>query len=298
MKSKHTELLSDLTRLLKKYKARDWEPLIRLFSAKPSVLLDAGALAATEERAKKKKSGRSHAGKKRPTSLEAKRKPQKRPSTVKRLKQKALRGSAHPTYRSALAKVPLNALQTLYVQSYNDKRIPKGRREIMAALDVYMQKLSEPERSRFLLSLPNGSAEFHGDFSALVRNHLEANAREQIGLRDSISAKPLSRKVGMIRIHRQCRYIQRRKVRPGRYRLTIGSPVRIAMMRHLLRFNRTCKSGNLRSSINLVRNDRAVQKVLSVSFAYSGENLVHPASSEISEHNLAREQLDRHCNDG
>jgi hypothetical protein len=162
LKSKQAELLSDLTRLLKKYRPRDWEPLIRLFSAKPSALLE--AVAATEERAAKKQSQPRSAGKKpaikmRSTSLEAKRKSQKLPSAIKPIKQKALRGSTDMTYRSALTKVPLNALHRLYAQAYNDKRIPKGRSEIIAALDLHIQKLSDSERSHFLLSLPNDSTE-------------------------------------------------------------------------------------------------------------------------------------------
>jgi hypothetical protein len=162
LKSKQAELLSDLTRLLKKYRARDWEPLIRLFSARPAVLLE--VVATAEERAEKKKPRPSRADKKpaaktRSTSLGAKTKSQQRPSTNKRVKQKAFRGSADATHRSALTKVPFNALQTLYVQAYNDKRVPKSRSEIIAALDAHIQKLSDSERSRFWLSLPNDSTE-------------------------------------------------------------------------------------------------------------------------------------------
>jgi hypothetical protein len=163
LRSRQTALVKDLTRLLTKYSARDWAPILHLLTSNPSLLVGVASARSSETKASlenrsgakerraasAKKATKSQPTRKRVKAASAK--SQKSKAVKAKLKTRA--GQDDSQYRNLLSKASISQLQTLFLQIYRDKRIPKSRSEITATLDHHLRKLPQDERAALMQSL-------------------------------------------------------------------------------------------------------------------------------------------------
>lgn len=172
MNSRQAELLRDVGRLLKKYDARDWRPLLRLLTSNPSLLLD--AVSSVQQKSARKTRSKTTVQ----TSARSKKKvirkkaaakaesPKARPSgTAKKENDSAGKQSI---YRQALSRASASELQALYMRAYKRKAIPKSRAELIEALEKYLRKLSDRERDLVLRSSRGGASDSQDAFRRWV----------------------------------------------------------------------------------------------------------------------------------
>jgi len=162
LKSRQSALVKDLARLLTKYSARDWQPLVRLLTSDPKLLFEAISSKASNspklQKVRKKVTDNSSA--KRRATVKTKKALAKKSSKAgvtksirhDRSSLKAQSDAEELAYRRVLARASVSDLQALYLRAYNNKQIPKSRTELTAALDKYLKNLSQHERTQLLMS--------------------------------------------------------------------------------------------------------------------------------------------------
>lgn len=174
MRAKQLELLRDLAKLLSKYSARDWEPIVRVLRAGKSKIPE---LVATLEAASapKQKARSKTAVKKKVTAKvsikvakatkakkNAKKPAQKRSAKIaKPSRELSIRSSTAPLPESAdqhleawvkgtLASSTLSELHELYLRATGSKHLPPTRDAVIRTLIELLKRGSPVQKNMFL----------------------------------------------------------------------------------------------------------------------------------------------------
>lgn len=170
MRAKQQELIRDLAKLLAKYSARDWEPIVRLLRAGKSKIPELTAAIENLGAAKKKKRARIKTAEKKPRSApkakarkttskvvrKRKGEPVKKSIKDNKLEEVAIAdsqpadGHLEAWARATLAGSSLSQLHELYFKVVGSKQLPPGRDAVIRTLIDFLQRSSPAQRNIFM----------------------------------------------------------------------------------------------------------------------------------------------------
>lgn len=149
--------MKDLGRLLAKYDARDWQPIVRLLTSNPKLLFEAISAAETKSSKVEKIRSKTGVGVPKAAGRSAAQKRNRRAAATGKDKPssgtKLTRSHGDEVVRRVLSRASTSDLQALYLRANRKRQIPKNRSELTDVLDKYLQRLPESERTRFLRSV-------------------------------------------------------------------------------------------------------------------------------------------------
>jgi hypothetical protein len=165
LRAKQAELLRDLSKVLTKYSARDWEPLVRLLSGSKSkfeavvaLLDDLDHQPPSAKDVIKKNQERSHRPKVGKTKKQKGPSKATKPELAKGRSGKASRPPATELLPDRiLGRVSTGQLRSLYRGVFRSKQVPEARATMIAELSKYLRKQPEESRAAILISLSRRS---------------------------------------------------------------------------------------------------------------------------------------------